>query len=203
MELLRKFLIFLRKEYKEDGRRIFFRSSILVIVTSLTAIAVDALLPFDGYWNILRSALVGATAIPLFALFYLISLYLHFEKVAEGDGWVPFRARFSTAWRLRIFAILCAILFVVALNLSQNAVYTLTSGLLGAVLIAGIAFIRYSSSEAARDALGIPDARDVISLSHKDNFFKDRETKREEKAAEKESRKTAPKRTKKSKSKDE
>lgn len=190
MELLRKFLVFLRKEYKDNPKNILIRMGAMTIVAAIACVLVDSFLPFNGYWNILRSALVGLLAVPMFAFGYLVSLYLHFEKVSEGDGWVPFRARLSSTWRLRVFAVFCAILFVMALNLTQNAVYTFSSGALAAALLAGIAFIRLSSSEAARESLGIPDARDILNSSHKDNFFKEREAQREEKKAAKIEKKT-------------
>ena len=159
--LFRKALLTLRRLYRTNTKNYFAYSISFTVLMAAITTAVDALVPFEGAWNILRSVLLVPTAVALFATAYGIGLYLHFRKTATDDEWVPFRARFSPAWRTRIALIVGAVLLVLIYALGQQPGYTLVSSVFGAIIIALFAFLRRTRDEAAREEYNIPDIRDT------------------------------------------
>ena len=187
-DLFRKFLIRIRVSYGTNYRRFFATMLATVFLTTAIGVLVDELVPFRGIYNVLRSILLIPSAASIFALLYGISLFFHGARVNQDPAWIPYRARWSPAWRRRLSAVLGAILAVVIITSSYRVGYTFINSLCGAGIIALLAFIRLTSQEKSRADLGIPDAQDLQFQA----FEKSREMRRE-KAKE---RKTKAKATK-------
>ena len=161
MLLIRRLLSRIRSGYSNDPRRWFTASASAAGLLALGAIAMDSFAPFGGVYNLIRSLILAPTAVAFFVLAYGVSLRMHEARVEADAGWTPFRARYSPSWRRRIAIILGAVLVVVAQASYESPTYTLTASLIGAVVLALLAFVRTSSIEASREELGIPDARDL------------------------------------------
>lgn len=182
MDLLRKFLVRLRREYYGDAKTFFLKAGGVTAVLALLTLLVDWLLPFNSWAMLLRSALLVPTAVAIFAVFYGVSLRLHSTQVASRDDWIPFRARFSQRWRLQIAAVIMAFLFVFTYAATRGVGYTLTSSVIGAIGIGLLAFVRSTKDEAKRTRLGVPDARDVSYDARKRAYEREREAKKAAKA---------------------
>lgn len=189
MVFLRKGLIWLRKWYKEDLKKLLFMVLAGVILAAAVSFAVDILLPFEGIYNVIRSLILIPTSAALFALMYVISLFFHYQQSADDKKWIPIRARFSPSWRRRLALIVGAILIVIMQAIDQKIGYTLSSSALGATVIGLFAFIRTSKEEQSREDLGIPDTRDVIYGIRKKEMEKEVEKNQLSKKNKKKSRK--------------
>ena len=195
MSLLRRFLITLRQRYRDDKRALFLLSGGATLLWGLVTLLVDALLPFSGLSNILRSILLVPTSLSIFALSYSVGLALHEQRESGETVWVPYRARFSPAWRRRIAVLVGAVLLVVAQSINPGLGYTFSSSILGAAVLALLAFIRTSTQEANREELGIPDARDVMYDAEKRRIEREQNAKRAAKAEARRNRVRGKKRT--------
>lgn len=174
MLLLRRALVRLRDEFDSDSRRLYLLTGLAALGFALITLLVDWLLPFGGLFNLLRSLLLVPTAVSIFSFAYGVSLYFHLQRLENDEEWIPYRARFSPAWRRRIAVIVGAVLIVLAQGGGPGVGYTLTAAIIGAVVIAVLAFIRTSKQEASREELGIPDSRDVIYDAQKRRIERDR-----------------------------
>lgn len=178
MILLRRSLVWLRDEFDERRKDLLVKVFVAVLVCGLVTVLVDTLLPFGGIPNLLRSLLLVPTSIAIFSLAYVASLWLHGQRMEHDEDWVPYRARFSPSWRRRIAVVLAALLLVLAQAIEPGPAYTFTSSILGAIIIATMAFLRTSKQEASREELGIPDSRDVIYDAEKRRFEREQALKR-------------------------
>lgn len=160
---LRQGLIFLRKQFNADSKKFYIMYGAATLVALLVTFLVDLFLPFSSSINLVRSVLLIPTSLVVFATLYGVSLDLHHRQIETSEeGWVPFRSRYSLAWRYRIAAVVSALVFVFALSIQQNNLYTFTSSLVGVAVIALLAFVRSTTEEESRSRLGIPDARDLL-----------------------------------------
>lgn len=172
--LFRKFLVRIRKEYNTEKKRLFIYSSIALIVSALLGVLVDAFLPFEGGWNILRSAVLVPTSVSIFILGYAISLDMHYKKIRDNPDWIPFRSRMSPTWRRRISAIVAAFAFIFVYANGYRIGYTFVSSLFVAAVIAIFAFMRTTREEANREEFDIPDVRDTHYETHRRKLAADR-----------------------------
>lgn len=185
--MLRQSLIQIRKWYYKDFKKLAIVSSGLIALLSLISILVDTQLPFNGWANVVRALLLIPLTGTIFALGYAISIFMHNSKKNSGEGWVPYRLRFSPTWRKRIAAIAGAIIFVFIYGTGFHAGYTILNSCFVAMIIALLAFIRLTREEIIREELAIPDMRDV-KYEHKRDTLK---LAREEEEAEKKAKKKA------------
>lgn len=159
--MLRKGLIRLRKEYNTRLIRLIVTGGVVFLVCAVAGFLVDSYLPFTGWWNALRSAILIPLSLSIFVLGYTLSIHLHRKRVEEDPAWVPFRSRFTLRWRRRMAAIAAAFLFVLVYGAGYSIFYTLVSSVFVSMGIALFAFIRPSREESLREELEIPDARDL------------------------------------------
>ena len=181
MDILRKFLIRLRKEYYADVRKFYIRFGGVAAVLAIVTLLADWLLPFGGWGTLVRSFLLVPTAVAIFSTAYGLSLYLHEAQLRANEDWRPYRARFSPRWRLQISAVVGALLFVFAYASTRGVGYTLTSSIIGAVIVALFAFVRTTREESKRVKLGIPDARDVAYDARRRQYERDLQAKKDAK----------------------
>lgn len=160
MEYFRKFLTFLRKEYNTKGNKYFKTWGSVLLVSLIAGVLVDIFVPFGAWWNLIRTCILVPLATSIFAVGYAVSLSLHRMKSADPE-WKPYRTRFSPLWRIRISAIVGTVAFVLIYAAGESPVFTLFSSAMLAVGFALVAFMRKTAQEQKREALGIPDARDV------------------------------------------
>lgn len=173
MIILRKLLVRLRAEYNDNPRRLYTILGAAFLALALFTLLVDGLLPPQGYANLVRSVLLVPTAVATFSLVYSISIFFHLRRMEGEEGWLPYRARFSPAWRRRIALIGGAILLVLTQAVGPGLGYTLASSFVGAGVIALLAFVRTAKQESSREALGIPDSRDVLYDAQKRQIERD------------------------------
>lgn len=159
MQLFRRFLTLLRKEYNTERKRFFIVSAVVLVFSIVAAVLVDTFVPFGTWWNMIRTVVLVPLAVSLFAFCYGVGLMLHYTK--RGTDWVPYRNRFSPNWRLRIAAIVGTVCLLLVYAANNSPVFTVFSSAVGTVAIALVAFVRLTSEEIKREKLGIPDARDV------------------------------------------
>lgn len=185
--MFRKSLLYIRKNYNTKDTRVRFLSiwGAVFLFGVLAGVAVDIFLPFEQWWNVLRAALVIPTAAAGFILAYSFSLFLHYRKVSQDYSWEPYRARLSAMWRRRIAAIIATVGVVIlyANSIHPSYAYTLLTTLFAVLIISLFAYIRPSREEARREALDIPDARDIRYEQRKAELLKEQE--REERLKEK------------------
>lgn len=179
--MLRTALIRLRREFNDNPKRFAIVVGTMFGVSLLISLLLDAFTPFGGIAMIARSFLLIPLGASAFAGAYIIGLLMHRTRVANDEGWVPFRMRYSPMWRRRIAALIAAILVVVMYASGFRIGYTFTAGLVVAAVIALLAFIRTTREEAAREAMNIPDSRDVKI----DKFQKERDALRSAKVQQK------------------
>lgn len=193
MNIFRKFLIKIRAWDRDNRKKFYLTSAGILIVSIAAGILVDMYLPFNGWWNALRSLILIPTTISLFAIAYAMSLYLHYRKIATDSTWIPFRARTSPMWRRRIALIIGAVLFVIVYANGYGIGYTFSSSALVSAGLGLLAYIRTNREESVREQLEIPDARDVVYNEKFNEILKER---KEKTAARKEAKKSKRKRNK-------
>ncbi len=164
--LFRKFLSLLRREYNGYAKRYFLVAGAGLLLSALLSLLVDFLIPFEGFWNALRSLMLIPTTLSIFALGYGSALFLHERQVATNPEWVPFRKRFSPLWRRNISLIAGALIIIFVYALGQRPGYTLFSSAFVAIVIGLFAFMRTTREEALREELSLPDSRDTRFTQH-------------------------------------
>lgn len=177
--MVRNGLIRIRKAFNQDQKRFFLVMGVVAALSVVISFVLDAFTPFGGVAMIGRSLLLIPLSGSIFSIGYAVSLILHRARIREDEAWVPFRLRFSPTWRRRIALIVGAFLVVIMYASGFRVGYTLTAGITLAIGIALLAFIRTTRAEAAREAMDIPDRRDVRI----DHYVANREKIREEKKA--------------------
>lgn len=187
MDYFRKFLTFLRKGYNTRGRKYFYLWGGILLGALAASVAVDVLVPFGAWWNLIRTAVLVPLALSIFAVGYAVSLGLHRMRSADPN-WRPYRTRFSPLWRMRISAIVAALGLVLVYASGESPVFTLFSSVLLATGLALLAFMRRTSQEMKRESLGIPDARDVSYDSEVRKLQETRKNAMAERAAKREAK---------------
>jgi len=179
--LFRKSLVRIRKEYNTNKKNLFIYSSVISAFFIAVSFLVDAFVPFDNLWNILRTVILIPTSASLFVLFYSVGLIRHYSLLQNDPEWKPFRMRVSPSWRRRISAIVAAIGFIAVYANGYRIGYTLVSSLFVVLIIALFAYMRTTRDEAQREEFNIPDPRDT----QYDSFKKQMEDKRYQKSLQK------------------
>lgn len=160
--MLRKALIWLRKEHKENLKNHLLLVGSITTFLIVSGLLIDYFLPFKGLYNVLRSIILVLQATGIFVLGYHYSLTLHYQKMEDPDiDWTPYRLRFSVSWRRKIAICIAALIFVFMYGLNYSIGYTLFSSLFVSILIALVLFIRPTKEEQLREELEIPDVRDI------------------------------------------
>lgn len=179
--MIRQMLIFLRQQYNSNATQFTMIAGIVLVMTGAISLLVDAVVPFDGWWNVLRTAILIPLSLSMYGLGYFVGLFQHYRKMEEGD-WTPFRLRFSVSWRRRIAIVVGAFLFVLIYGNSYRIGYTLIASMIVACIIALLAFVRVTKDENVREQLNIPDSRDVAYNVKRAEWEQARRDRREEKA---------------------
>lgn len=183
MTLLRHLLVKLRSWYYSDDRAKVLRILLIVFgASTLVGFALDIFIPFNGLWNIARSATLIPLAASAFMLGYMASLFFKDRRKASDPRWIPLRQRYSPRRRLQVAIVLGAVLAVGVYALAPVPGYTLLASLIMAAAVGLATFARKTHKETQRDDLGIPDSRDAAYY----RTVEDARRKREERVRSKE-----------------
>lgn len=188
MLIFRKALVRIRREYNQEPKRLYLLSGGLVIIFAGIGLVIDALLPFSGLGNIVRSLILIPTSVAVFVFGYAVGLFFHYARMNQKSGWVPYRLRMSPSWRRRISAIVAAFLAVLVYASGFKIGYTLVSSIFVSIVIALFAFMRTTKEESAREEFNIPDVRDVRYNAHMQKLSEQRETVEKERLKKKQSK---------------
>lgn len=202
--MFRKALLYIRKNYNAAATRKKFLIiwGILALVGVAAGVVVDLTLPFDRWWNFLRTAVLAVSAISIFVLSYSLSLFLHYRKVRTDYAWEPYRMRMSPSWRRRIALIAGTVGLVFVIGNGMQPGYTFISTMFVVLIIALFAYIRPTKAEARREALGVPDVRDTNYEHLKRSMEAEREKEEALKARRKEFERSQRKKTRKQRRED-
>lgn len=168
--MLRKALVYLRREYNTNLRQILMIAGGVFALTLILGVLLDVFAPFERWWNVLRSAVLIPQTVSIFTLMYLGALYLHYQRLQIQEDWEPYRLRFSVRLRRQMAAVGGAIIFVFIYATSFGPGYTFMSSFLLALVIGLLAFIRPTQKEFVREEYGLPDSRDIKYNREKRNL---------------------------------
>lgn len=151
----------MRRMYYTNGPRTVVSCSVVLLVSSATAVASDLLLPSGRWWNWLRSVPTVAGGAALCVLCYLAAMFAGEYLRGSREGWEPVKSLFSLRQRLALVCVPAAVGAVLLYAVTDTVFYTLTSiGLFCFVLLATV-FCYPTPREWEREELGLADARDA------------------------------------------
>ena len=161
MNIPRKGLIYLRKQYNTNLVKAALVIVAAVLVTVCLGLVADVFLPLSSFMNwaiVVKTFIAVPTAVSIFSLAYMVSLFFHNSKVNSDPSWVPYRSRYSPKQRLYLLGIVGALAFVFNYGWRTS---TLAASLVIAVLIACLVFLRLDRTEQQNFDTGVVDIRDI------------------------------------------
>lgn len=143
-------------------KKIFFALAILTVISC----AVDVLLPKHSIiFNLIRTVLAFANAIPLFLSCYYVACRQHdayVKKAEENDElYYDYRLRYTAATRLKQGIIFCAVLAAIAMMTSFSPIYTVAASSVMAGIFATVLYCRMTEKERFYKENDMPDPRDI------------------------------------------
>lgn len=185
LDIPRKGLIYLRKQYNTNLVKAALVIVSAVLATVCLGLIADAFLPLSSFMNwaiVVKTFIAVPTAVSIFSLAYMVSLFFHNSKVNSDPSWVPYRSRYSPKQRLYLVGIVGALAFVFNYGWRTS---TLAASLVIAVLIACLVFLRLDRTEQQNFDTGVVDIRDIEAQKR----IKENQKARARKARDKERRK--------------
>lgn len=161
LDIPRKGLIYLRKQYNTNLVKAALVIVSAVLATVCLGLVADAFLPLSSFMNwaiVVKTFIAVPTAVSIFSLAYMVSLFFHNSKVNSDPSWVPYRSRYSPKQRLYLVGIVGALAFVFNYGWRTS---TLAASLVIAVLIACLVFLRLDRTEQQNFDTGVVDIRDI------------------------------------------
>lgn len=161
LDIPRKGLIYLRKQYNTNLVKAALVIVSAVLVTVCLGLVADTFLPLSSFMNwaiVVKTFIAVPTAVSIFSLAYMVSLFFHNSKVNSDPSWVPYRSRYSPKQRLYLVGIVGALAFVFNYGWRTS---TLAASLVIAVLIACLVFLRLDRTEQQNFDTGVVDIRDI------------------------------------------
>lgn len=162
----RKFLIWIRDKQRMDSKNLYFFCVAGFAAIAIISLLVDSYVPWDGWWTLIRSALLvpltGFGFIGLYALSLELSERKQLEYRQNNERWVPYRLRYSPKWRRNVSLIIGAVVLVVVYASTTFVGYTIFSSTIAMLAIALIAFCRLTRTENKRAELKVTDPRDAM-----------------------------------------
>lgn len=161
LDIPRKGLIYLRKQYNTNLLKAVAVIVTVVLITVCLGMIADAFLPLSSFMNwaiVVKTFIAVPTAVSIFSLAYMVSLFFHNSKVNSDPLWVPYRSRYSPKQRLYLVGIVGALAFVFNYGWRTS---TIAASLVLAVVIACLAFLRFDRDEQRNFDTGVTDIRDI------------------------------------------
>ena len=95
MELIQKYINYLRKSYFSNFKSISIKSSIALVLFIITGVLIDVFIPFNAWGNTIRAFLVAFGGFAAFTFCYLIGFFLYQSRRNKIDNYVKIKDRFS------------------------------------------------------------------------------------------------------------
>lgn len=162
MNMLRRFLIYVRQERARKGWKFFAMWGALAVLAIGTGVVLDVFTPFGGWWNFLRAVVMIPLTVSLFAVLYGVAVKVGALMLQSDQDWVPFRLRFGPKTRRNYAIVLSAFLVLMVLTLRPSPVYTLVASLVVVFALLILSFTRKTLEEEKREAIGALDPRDDV-----------------------------------------
>lgn len=189
MELLNKYVDYLRKQYFENLKATVIKVIIALIALIAITCVFDFFAPFESFYNFIRAFIVAGGSVVVFSIGYLVTFFISQSNRQKDRDYTPIKERFSPSWRRRIGIIVAALLFGVIYSTSQTVVYSLVNSFVVATVIALVLFLSMTEEEVDREYYGVPDVRDNVYNENLKNTQKNREEKKELKEKKKKEKK--------------
>ena len=161
LDIPRKGLIYLRKQYNTNLLKAVAIIVTAILVTVCLGLVADTFLPLSSFMNwaiVVKTFIAVPTAVSIFSLAYMVSLFFHNSKVNSDPSWVPYRSMYSPKQRIYLVGIVGALAFVFNYGWRTS---TLAASLVIAVLIACLVFLRLDRTEQQNFDTGVVDIRDI------------------------------------------
>lgn len=175
----RKALIWIRDKQRNNAGNLYFFAACGFIAFAIIAVLVDSFAPWEGWGMVIRSFLMLPLAAFSFAGLYAFSLEMSEKRSTEAkvndEEWTPFRLRYSPKFRRNISFIIGAVGFVLIYALNDFTGYTVVASFTVTLIIALVAFCRYTRSESKRAELSIPDPRDSMFSERMEQYRREQE----------------------------
>ena len=185
LNIPRKGLIYLRKQYNTNLIKAVAVIVSAILVTVCLGLVADAFLPHESFMNwavVVKTFIAVPASMSIFSLGYIVSLFFHNSKANSDPSWVPYRSRYSPKQRLYLVLVVGALAFVFNYGWGSS---TLAASLVLAVGIACLAFLRLDRKEQQNFDTGVMDIRDIEAQKR----IKENQRARAKKARDKERKK--------------
>lgn len=162
----RRALIWIRNQYLDHPKELFLYAIAAFLVTGAVSVLADFLLSWEQWAIFVRAALVVPTAAAIFVLGYSLAIAYVDYRTGRDPDYKSWRIKLSPTMRERVSALLAAVLFVLMFAVAQRPGYTFVASLIVAAAVGLFAFMRRTSDELTREAVGLPDVRDLSLQLH-------------------------------------
>ena len=150
------------------------------LVLGAASVALDILLPFESWFNFLRSALLIPLSLIVFTLGYWITCWRVDAKRALDPEYMTLREKVSPMWRRRFAIIAAAVALLLAYTSMDTVGMTVSGSFVVALVIGAVTFARMTTTEKKRESIGVPDKRDLAYNSNLEERRRKRELAKEE-----------------------
>lgn len=189
MELIQKYINYLRKSYFSNFKSISIKSSIALVLFIITGVLIDVFIPFNIWGNTIRAFLVAFGGFAAFTFCYLIGFFLYQSRRNKIDNYVKIKDRFSPSMRRRIAIVIFAVLMASIISTGKTPLYSTVNYFIIASIVALIVFVSMSDEEEDREYYGIPDSRDKVYYDTLERLQTERELKKQSRKNKKEKNK--------------
>lgn len=179
MELLQKYINYLRKSYFSNFKTIAIKTSIALTLFIISGVLIDIFVPFNAWGNTLRAVLVAFGGFVAFTFCYLIGFFLYQVRRNKTDNYTKIKDRFSPTMRRRIAIVVFAILMAAIISTGKTPAYSTINYFIVASIVALVLFVSMSEEEEDREYYGIPDSRDKVYYDTLDRLQTERELKKQ------------------------
>lgn len=178
--IFRKALMRIRRMYYTDLKRSLVIALLGFLVLGAASVALDILLPFESWFNFLRSALLIPLSLIVFTLGYWTTCWRVDAKRALDPEYMTLREKVSPMWRRRFAIIAAAVALLLAYTSMDTVGMTISGSFVVALVIGAVTFARMTTTEKKREAIGVPDKRDLAYNSNLEERRRKRELAKEE-----------------------
>lgn len=178
--IFRKALMRIRRMYYTDLKRSLVIALLGFLVLGAASVALDILLPFESWFNFLRSALLIPLSLIVFTLGYWITCWRVDAKRALDPEYMTLREKVSPMWRRRFAIIAAAVALLLAYTSMDTVGMTVSGSFVVALVIGAVTFARMTTTEKKRESIGVPDKRDLAYNSNLEERRRKREIAKEE-----------------------
>lgn len=178
--IFRKALMRVRRMYYTDLKRSLALALIGFVALGAASVALDIILPFESWFNFIRSALLIPLSLIVFMLGYWATCWRVDAKRALDPEYMTLREKISPMWRRRFAVIAAAVALLLAYTSMDTVGMTISGSFVVALVIGAVTFARMTTTEKKRESIGVPDKRDLAYNSNLEERRRKRELAKEE-----------------------